>query len=145
MYYVYLEKLGEELEAITVLDWAWNTINENWHEKCLQLLNLLYTRVYNSVQMFEPIPDQNSISLKKSVGADFSFKSFENRYVQSLYDQITQEDSSRIAQVIFEAMSLTKIFDYGGQNGSLVITPQNIFQPPIGGVRGVRGTSNQPP
>ena len=91
VYCVYLEKLGEELEAITVLDWAWNTINENWHEKCLQLLNLLYTRVYNSVQMFEPFPDQNSISLKKSVGVDFSFKSFKNRYVQSLYDQITQE------------------------------------------------------
>jgi hypothetical protein len=32
--------------------------------------------------------------------------------------------------VIFEAKSFTKIFDYGGQNGPLVITPQNIIQPP---------------
>ena len=38
--------------------------------------------------------------------------------------------------MIFEAKSLTKIFDYGGQNGPLVLTPQNIFQPPIGGLGG---------
>ena len=38
--YVYLEELVEELEAITVLDWTWNAIIENWPQKCLQLLNL---------------------------------------------------------------------------------------------------------
>ena len=51
-----------------------------------------------------------------------------------------------IAQVIFEAKSFTKIFD-----SMLVIlsssnNPPNIFRPPpIGGVRGVGGTSNEPP
>ena len=39
--------------------------------------------------------------------------------------------------MIFQAKSFTKIFDNGSQNGPLVITPQNIFQPPIGGWGGV--------
>ena len=39
----------------------------------------------------------------------------------------------RTAQVIFQAKSFTKIFDYGGQNGTLVITPQKYFSPPIRG------------
>ena len=34
--------------------------------------------------------------------------------------------------MIFQAKSFTKILDNGGQNGPLVITHQNIFQPPIG-------------
>ena len=41
--------------------------------------------------------------------------------------------------------SFKKIFDYVGQNGSLVITPQNIFQPPIRGVRGTGAPLNSPP
>ena len=39
--------------------------------------------------------------------------------------------------MILEKKSFTKIFDYGGQNVPLVITPPNIFQPTIGVGRGV--------
>ena len=41
-------------------------------------------------------------------------------------------DSPKIAQVTLEVNSFTKIFDYGGQNSSSVITPYR-------GVRGVGG------
>ena len=54
-------------------------------------------------------------------------------------------DSPRIALVIFEAKSFTKILDYCGQNGPLVITPKKYFRPLIGLVKGVGVTSNQPP
>ena len=51
VYCVYLEELGEELEAITVLDWA---IIEKWPEKCLQLLNLLNTGAYTRSHVLTP-------------------------------------------------------------------------------------------
>ena len=55
-------------------------------------------------------------------------------------------DSPRIAQVIFEVKSFTKIFDYGGQNGPSVITPQNIFRHPHrGGLGGLGAPLISPP
>ena len=44
--------------------------------------------------------------------------------------------------MIFEAKSITKIFDYVGQNGQIVITPKYIFQPPHRG--GGSGGSGAP-
>ena len=55
-------------------------------------------------------------------------------------------DSPRLTQMIFEAKRF-KIFDFiGGQNGTLVITPQKYFCPPNrGGLGGSGETVISPP